>query len=760
MKLKLARNTVGSALCGVPYSAIVFAMWMVAAQCAVAQDDVRLPLYEQDPFDQITVTEKFGGGTYRVLPLQLPEGQLPENPDPADKLVVRPVDQPDTPSEIAWGDIAKVELFEQLLLNQAQTLSTEGKFEQAYDYFAFLHSNYPAMPQLPAATENYIYRNAGVLFQQGQYRHSLTLLENLYAKNPQHKGVEEALTNVINRLLEHCIKEKDYAAARSLLSRATAQRGGRKPPLVTEWEQRLASSADMHLQAARGHIDGDRLRLAHQAIRQAMEIWPELPGAAETSREVAQKYPLLTVGVSRLSGSPMAGRLDRNSRRIRQLSRRSLLELEGYGAGGARYGCQFGNVATAEDRRSVRIELDPHRAIGLTGYDISQRLLSQSSRRNGSFDPQLAALLESVQVQNVFDVRLQIRPHPQPAAVLARLQLAGARPFQPAVESADSAGRRNWVNHAPGGQVRELIEVQYGEISSAIEDLHGGRLDLIERVFPADISRLKQTNGITVETYAAPSIHVLVPNRAKPYAASALFRRAIALGIDRQNILDATLLDGQTVPGCRLISGPLPAGTQTNDPLMYGYDQEIEPLPYQPQLALTLLRVAESELANVAEKQGTQAPALGEVVIGHYDDQVPRTACRQMAQQLAALGLACRVKVLSERESAARDECHFIYEELLITEPLVDAVDLFSQHGIAPPTAYMRLPLKRLVAARSWQQARENLIQLHRLVHTDQTVIPLWQLVDHFAYRNGVEGIGRPVTLYQNIQKWTIENKP
>ena len=36
-----------------------------------------------------------------------------------------------------------------------------------------------------------------------------------------------------------------------------------------------------------------------------------------------------------------------------------------------------------------------------------------------------------------------------------------------------------------------------------------------------------------------------------------------------------------------------------------------------------------------------------------------------------------------------------------------------------------------------------------------QGLVPLWQLVDHFAYRRSLEGVGeRPVSLYQNIEYW------
>jgi peptide/nickel transport system substrate-binding protein len=40
----------------------------------------------------------------------------------------------------------------------------------------------------------------------------------------------------------------------------------------------------------------------------------------------------------------------------------------------------------------------------------------------------------------------------------------------------------------------------------------------------------------------------------------------------------------------------------------------------------------------------------------------------------------------------------------------------------------------------------------------DTTIIPLYQIKEHYAYRNTVTGIGRGIVhLYQNMERWTID---
>jgi ABC-type oligopeptide transport system substrate-binding subunit len=62
---------------------------------------------------------------------------------------------------------------------------------------------------------------------------------------------------------------------------------------------------------------------------------------------------------------------------------------------------------------------------------------------------------------------------------------------------------------------------------------------------------------------------------------------------------------------------------------------------------------------------------------------------------------------------------------------------------------------REIETARNWQQARERLVVLHRLLHEDATVLPLWQTMDHFAYRRTLEGISaRRLRLYQDVEQW------
>ena len=67
------------------------------------------------------------------------------------------------------------------------------------------------------------------------------------------------------------------------------------------------------------------------------------------------------------------------------------------------------------------------------------------------------------------------------------------------------------------------------------------------------------------------------------------------------------------------------------------------------------------------------------------------------------------------------------------------------------------LALRSLEASRSWREVRDRLHVLHRTTYDELPILPLWQLVDSYAYRKELTGIGNNiVNLYQNVHQWRL----
>src|SRR5205085_8925758 len=89
-------------------------------------------------------------------------------------------------------------------------------------------------------------------------------------------------------------------------------------------------------------------------------------------------------------------------------------------------------------------------------------------------------------------------------------------------------------------------------------------------------------------------------------------------------------------------------------------------------------------------------------------------------------------------------------------EPIIDAGRLFGPGGLAPTeNDHILLGLRQVEVAGNWQVARPRLLDLHRLLHEDATVLPLWQTFDYFAYRRTLQGMSpRRLQLYQDVEQW------
>ena len=133
-------------------------------------------------------------------------------------------------------------MFEQLVLNKANELVDEGKFDEAYDYFTFLQRNKPATPGLAKAGEDFLFAEANAAYHKGQYDSALALLRELYRRNPKRPGLDRVLGGTTDKLVEqYCprriIPRRECSCTTWLPSSPTTRwspsgtnNGGARPP--------------------------------------------------------------------------------------------------------------------------------------------------------------------------------------------------------------------------------------------------------------------------------------------------------------------------------------------------------------------------------------------------------------------------------------------------------------------------------------------------------------------------------------------------
>ena len=734
-----------------------------------------MPLFEQEPYDLITLDKQNDSAVLKVMLLDLPGRRVPDPFPKGGKLEVRLLERRESTYEVPWHAIAGIELFNDLVLKKARELVQAGRLDEAYDYFHFLLDDDPKLPGLDAAIEDYLYEEAKTSQRNGQYEDALAMLRELFERNSQREGVASALGLATEKLVEGYVAADNYWTARQMLRNLAELVPDH--PVVAKWEGQFQQEAAALLAEGREAEQAGRLRDAHRAGRRLMHIWPDLPEGKQFIDSIQSQYPRVVVGVTLPAadaGEP--GQLhDWAARRRSRLLCRTLTEFVGRTPEGGKYHCPVGEIEIEELglRLAVKIAPDQSQSVGaggLTGYDVARQLLAMADPADPAYRLDWAEWLDRVSVRDVYRVEADLRrPHVRPESLLRTVVVrdtgradsdgppSSSGPYVVESRSEDEVVYVVNPHYAAGPrQPKEIVERYFGKGSEAIRALQRRQIDVLDRVNPWDLEELGTLESVVVEPYAVPVVHCLVPNPNRPFTARRGFRRALVYGIHREAILNH-LLRGQRPPGCQVLSGPFSPGISRDDPLDYAYDHSIEPRGYEPQLAIGLAQVALSEVAAAMKEQGIDAADIPELVLAHPAHEIARVACTSIQRQLKLVDIPVTLRELpAGLPGRIPDDVDLLYVELTTEEPVVDARRLLGKDGIAGSSSnFMSQALRQLDQATDWAQVADRLRRIHRLAYEEVPLVPLWQLTDHFAYDRALEGVGaRPVSLYQDVEAW------
>jgi peptide/nickel transport system substrate-binding protein len=133
------------------------------------------------------------------------------------------------------------------------------------------------------------------------------------------------------------------------------------------------------------------------------------------------------------------------------------------------------------------------------------------------------------------------------------------------------------------------------EQTTELTELLTGGIDLMRAVQPAEAARVENSDAARLITYPSRSYTYLTWNTTNPLFADPAVRRALTMGIDRQQIVDA------------LLYGYGEIATVDVMPFQWEFTRELEPWPYDPERARRLLADAgwsDSDQDGILDKGG------------------------------------------------------------------------------------------------------------------------------------------------------------
>ncbi len=727
------------------------------------------PLIDQQPFDLITLTADAGGESEKVFPIPFPNRQVPSNPSDTEKLKVVLTEFPEREYEVQWKNIAKIELYEQRIYNEAIAKLADKDFIAAFQNLSFLLKNYASMPRLEELRLEFLLKSAGDRYQAGEFRQTLSALEELHATAPNYQAatVMRVLSQVADGLMNDYEKRGDLGSAKLLLNRLRRTYGPNLPAVAT-WEKKLETMAMAKYDEAVALLQKKQYRQARQAASQMLNILPELKQGRELIEQIASEHPMARVGVMQRSEQfDPASLLDWPARRTGMLMEKTIFQFLETGAEGGRYGFSLGTFRLSDDRQQLTLSIDPNINSNLDAFGLSRILLDRADPAAADYDPSWAAIFESAAISSASQVVVQLkRPNVLPHALMQwsladptasdHLLLPGDYHLNVRDKRETSLALRPEIDRL--GQPVEIVEIFYDDPKEAVNDLLRGEIDILDQLYPADAKRLAIDPRLSVGAYALPTTHMLIPTSDHPFLSNTKFRRALLYATNRQSMLTGELLNSSDPNDGRLVSGPFPLGSGGSDQLAYAYNASVQPTEYNPQLARLLLVMTQQELRDKAKRTQQPAPKLEKLVVGCPDYEFARVAVQAMIQQWANVGIDAEMLVMGNTVTLA-EQCDLIYITTTMWEPATDIERLLGGNGAAATNnPFIVQALETLRAARNWREVRTALQDLHQLIDYHLPVLPLWQITDRFAVNRYVEGFEKaPLSLYQDISAWRVQ---
>ncbi|MEM9410342.1 MAG: ABC transporter substrate-binding protein [Planctomycetota bacterium] len=756
-------------------------VWLSINSISICQEAAtsidKLPTIEQEPFDLIELDDSNANVKIKILPLK----KKLADPLPTSGLLV--FDAPDLSDDrlqVPFENVVKYRSFNDLLREEANQYIREQQFGKAFRNLIYIYDHGGKNdPALKNTIQNLLFRDAAKNYFDGKYELALSIFQDLYEKDPNFKatGISKKPLDLILECQDKNVaanfEKGQYAMVRAAIFDLQARYGESAKKIAAKWQERLQQQNQRLANEARNIANRGDGKLAHLTARRASSILPGRDESLQLFQEIVEKYPIIFVGVSQTTAFANPLSLDHwSARRLGKLTDRSVVEFTGPGDDGGKYNFLNGRIEQIDDngfefRFTIEPDNESFAVPPIDAFELSRKILNRGSIRSKDYYVPLAKVIDSVEIENEYSVIVRFRlAFIKPEALFQfaydspeSIQNNGAYVLAEQNEEIMVFEKNDRYPDLPNQQHPQVIEWKFPSASQAVSALIAGEIDVVDRIVPADLNRLKKNAAIEVGSYIVPTVHMLVPNERNDFTQDRSFRNGLKHGINRELILRDVICGGREVSGCEIISGPFPIGTEENDQLSYAYNLGVTPQPFNDRLGMVLVRVVlETKISNLI-RQGVEAPKVEfpTLVLAHPDDQISEMACVNIQQMWEAMGLSVVLRKIKDATPEDED-WDFLYYQMSMEEPLTDVHQLFGRDGVVENiSAPVEQNMQKIGYADSWQNAGKTLRRIHRQVVNDVAIIPLWQIQEHYAYRDNVQGIEKnPVHIYQNVDRWKI----
>jgi peptide/nickel transport system substrate-binding protein len=610
---------------------------------------------------------------------------------------------------------------------------------------------------------------------------------------PKESSVKLQLAFAIGKVVESAYIKRDYAAFKRLINELkTAQPNSKK---ASELLAIFDRDYKRHLQAG-GAADkvGDP-RLALENYEEAYRMRPEdrrTRGHVLRLRKVYQRFhygePTRILGLDPITClSPAERRMQQFlfSAMVRHIRDPRALVETSYTLDLAR------SIRTSPDGRKIYIKLRSDlrwsNGAALTANDVLATIQAMISDKTDSRDAVMARLLDlkNTRVRSPTSLVIALKfstprprmildfailpashlgqlPHVKRGSVLSRRPV-GSGPFTFSKRSGNEVILLSNEHFQAAGEklekrsiLSEVRQSSFADATTARTRLENGQLDLLTSLHPADVIRLESNAQFQVKHFPMNEVTFIAFNHRRPFLGGRrgfYTRKAINLAIDREKLLiEHYQARRGTRSAHRLISAPFPRGS-------WAYNEDIKGYGFKMSLARQAFR--QSQINDFTLR------------FIHPPDPVVTAVCSVMKKQIQDVGKDINLKVrlvkltpalfrkALEKRSYDLAYCRFTFDRpILDLEPLL--ADQESNPGGRNFMGYRSPELAKLFdllrLTDLWTKIRSLNHEIHRHLHEQAVMVPLWQLDNYYAYSGRVMNLKiHPVHLFGSPWKLRLK---
>lgn len=683
------------------------------------------------------------------------------------------------------ASIKKVEYYEDMLLAEGERFAQKHDYARAFEHYIAVQARDGNWKGLREHVDDLLFREGAWAIVENDRERGIRLLRELNARRPDYPGLAGKLADAYGARINDAFEKGAFRHARRVLH--DLESIAPTNPLVKESRDRFIARARQV--ADRGAKEQGAKRL--DDLVEALRIWPKLDGADQSYAKAFAELPTLDVAVLDVP-RPVAPwvRSPAGERVVPLVFRPILASIDEEAVRGRRADQLAEGLESADLGRRLELRLKPGIAWSdgsrqVSAIDVVRALSDRAVPRSPAFNARWADLLERVEISDERLVTIRLaRAFLKPEAYLTMVVGPAHASWDGRVPTSDGGHRpvgdgpfawesgsdqeSTYRSSAPpesadapkeseaagGPKIRRLREHRMPTAAEAIGALIRGEVSMVEHV-PADrVLSLGQTPEIKLGRYKRSTVHVMALDGRTPALRNRSLRRGLSNALDRKGLLEETVIRRPADPDGFPADGPFATDVYANAP-------DVPPLGHDPLLAKMLVAGARKEMGGNAIKLTFEYPAIPEA----------QAVAPRIAEALKEAGIEIQAVERSETEleQAIRAGRRFdlAYRVVRSTEPVFDAGPILCPGYDAPPQSNglgaissprMLQLLLQLEHSPDWQSARALAVQIDRECRDELPVVPLWQLTDHYAWRDRVKGPGETADqLYQGIEQWEVE---